>query len=370
MYTLIKVENKKDLKQFIKCQWNINKKDPNWIAPLKIQIKDFLSGKNNPLKENSLQELYVVLDGKKAVGRILCGVNQKLNEQKESNIGYFTLFESIDNKEVSNLLFEETKKYMIKMKVDKYIGPVSPTNGDDYRGNLVMGFNTKPMIFSSHNPEYYDKLYLNYGFKKDKDLLSFYVDGETIPIDRFEKSIQYAKEKYHFRTDRFDLKNLDREIRDIGVILDKTMKQWPHMAVPSVEEIRTIIAGFKPFIDVNLVYIARSDKDDSPIGFVAGIPDFNQLFEKMNGRMFPFGIFRMLFQKKSINKCKLLMQYVIPEYQRKGVNSAIYLDLMHAAVKRGYIGAEGGMVGEDNYASKNSVIDAGVVHYKTYIQNV
>jgi GNAT superfamily N-acetyltransferase len=60
------------------------------------------------------------------------------------------------------------------------------------------------------------------------------------------------------------------------------------------------------------------------------------------------------------------MQFVVPDYQRKGVNHAIFYRMYQTATARGYVSGDGSTIGETNKPSRLSVEKLGGRHYRTY----
>ncbi len=354
-----------DLKRFIGLPWEIYKDDQNWVPPLRRQQLKTLQGKNNPLLANGEHCFFLAFEGEKIVGRILVGINQKLNREKQKNEGFISLFETIDREEVAFALFEAATQWLKAHGITSMVGPVSPTNGDDNRGILIKGFDGSPVLMNAYNPAYYQGIFENYGFEKDMDLFAFYLDVNSLDDQRFGRVVAYAMQKYHFRIERFDRKQLDREIRDIKTILDLSMPAtWEHLTPPSLEEIQAEVRTLLQFMDPDLVYIARSGAD--PIGFVVALPDYNQVLKRLNGRLLPFGWAKYLWFKRRITGTRVFIQFVVPKFRNKAVNSAIYHRLMLASRKKGYTYGEGSAIAEMNKESIRSVEGAGGRLYRIY----
>lgn len=365
MINITEVKNKKELKTFINLPWILYKNDPNWVPPLKREMYKILSGKNNPLFLNGPHTLFIAYNNGKPAGRILVGINEKLNREKNKSEGYISLFESINDQKVAFSLFECAIKWLKDRGIKKVTGPVSPTNGDDYRGLLIKGFDGPPVLMNSYNPKYYEVFFNKYGFTKDIDLYAYYFDPATVPEERYGKVVEYAMKKFNFRVDKFDLKNIEGEIRDIKKILDLAMPEsWEHLTPPSLEELRAEVNGLKPFADPDLLYIARSGNE--PIGFVIALPDYNQVLKKLNGRLFPFGIFKYFWYKRKITGARVFAQFVVPKFRNKAVNGAIFYKLMVESKRKGYTYGEGSTIGEMNVESRRSVEGAGGKLYRIY----
>ena len=175
--------------------------------------------------------------------------------------------------------------------------------------------------------------------------------------------VSYAMRKYKFRIDRFDRNSWSG---DSGILksLDLAMPAtWEHLTPPSLAEIRAEFQTLVQFMDADLVYIARSGTE--PIGFVVGLPDYNQVLKRLNGRLFPFGWVKYLWYKRRITGARIFIQFVVPKFRNKAVNSAIYHRLMVAARQKGYIYGEGSAIAEMNKESIRSV-EGPAAGYRTY----
>lgn len=366
-YRIVEATDNRLLNQFINFPYELYKDDPNWVPPLKLLMKQTVRGKDNMLFSNGPHITYMLMNGKKVIGRLIAGIDERTNKDTDAKTGYITLFECINDKEASAMLFDYAVDWLRARGMEKIEGPVSPSAGDDYRALLSKGFNSPPVLFNNYNPEYYLDLFEDYGFTTKKNYYAFRFTGGSFPSDRFVKVVNYAMKKYDFRIDPVNLKEIDREIKDIREILVKTVTDiWPDFSIPSVEDIRKEANMLMKFLDPELVLIARKNKTDEPIGFVVGAPDYNQVFARMNGKLFPTGIFKLLYYRKKIDRIRIFMQFVIPEYQGRAVNASIFYYYMQNAKRKGIVEAEGSTIGEENAQSLRVLDATGGERYKMY----
>ncbi|EOD00734.1 GNAT family N-acetyltransferase [Caldisalinibacter kiritimatiensis] len=367
MIDIIEVKDKKGLKAFIDLPWELYKDDPNWVPPLKHSMYKTLKGINNPLFMCGPHTFFLAYKDNKPIGRILVGINEKLNKEKNKKEGYISLFESINDKKVAFSLLDQAINWLKERGMNSVTGPVSPTNGDDNRGLLVKGFDGPPVLMNSYNPSYYPEFFDQYGFVKDIDLLAYYFDPNTVPEKKFKRVVEYAMKKFDFRVDKFNFKNLDREIKDMKKVLDVSMPEsWEHLTPPSLEELNAEVNALKSFADPDLLYMARSNKDNEPIGFVIALPDYNQVLKKLNGKLLPFGFLKYLWYKHRITGMRIFVQFVVPKFRNKAVNGAIFYKLMVESKRKGYTYGEGSTIGEMNIESRRSVEGAGGQLYRIY----
>lgn len=363
---LKEVTNSSSLKDFINLPFTLYEMDKAWVPPLKSDFKKYVLGENNFLNEAGPNIKVVAYKGNTPVGRILVGINDLLNKAKGLKEGYISLFESIKDEDVAYSLLEFAEDWLRGKGIELIKGPLSLPGGDDNRGFLIDNFEDPTLIMNTYNKSYYNDYFINFGFTKYFDCYAYksYIQNDN--IERYERLVPYAMEKYKFRIDKIDLKNIDEELKDIKEIIEKSMpKEWDDFMPPSDSELELIKKQLVPFADPDLIYIARS-LDGKPIGFNITLPDYNQVLKKLNGKLLPFGIIKFLFYKRKINRLRFFVLFVVPEYRKKGVPSSIYLQSYIASVKKGYTFGEGSTIWEYNEDMKRDIEKFGGEIYKTY----
>jgi len=360
------VNSKKIEKQFIKLPWKIYDGDKCWVPPLISDFKKSIRGENNSLKESGTYSLIIAYKDNEPSGRLCVGINEHLNNAKKYKEGYIALFECINDYNVAKALFDYANNWLKDKGMERIIGPISLPNGDDYRGVLIDNFTDPTMIMNTYSKPYYKKFFERYGFNKYWDCYAYYYEIGNGIDERYKKYVPYAMEKYGFTVDKINLKNIDKEMMDIKSIIDRAMpEEWDDFIPPTEEEIKIIGKNIVPVADPDLIYIARA-KDGTPIGFNLALPDFNQALKHMNGRLFPIGFLKFLYYKRKIDRLRLFVLFVIPEYRKKGVPSAIYLKTYEASIRKGFKYGEGSTIWEYNKIMQRDIEKLGGKIYKTY----
>lgn len=361
-----KVTTKKEQKEFIMLPWSLYKGDPFWVPPLISDMKATLNPAKNALLNLGPYAYFLAYKDGKAVARLGVGADDRLNKAKNRCEGYFTLFECISDYNVAKAIFDEALGWLAEKGYDTVTGPQSPSNGDDYRGLLVKGFGSSPVLMDSYNPTYYADFIEKYGFAKQFDRLAFYYDLRSNVTERFERGVEYAMKRYQFHCDPLDLKKIDEELKGVKQIIDEAHPEWPDMIPPSWEEIHAEANKLLQLAVPELVWFARTNDNNRPIGFVMAMPDYNQVLKKMNGRLFPIGAIKFILYKRRITGARSFIMFVSPDYQKKGVSGALYMHGLQAALAKGYVYGEGGTIHEFNDKMVRDAIGAGGDHYKTY----
>lgn len=377
MLTLIsikEVNDKKTLNDFVDFIYENYKGDKNFVPPLRSDYIKYVQGVDNDLNEAGPNAKYICYDDGRVVGRLLVGVNNIINEYHGFKEGYISLFECVENYEYAEKLLDKAVEFLKSHGMTKVKGPLSLPGGEDNRGFIVDNFDAQPFIMNTYNKKYYNDFFIKYGFEKYFDCYAYKDTIENADIERYEKLVPYAMKKFDFRVDNINLSNVDKDAMDIMNVLERALpREWDDFAPPREEEIRKIVKQLVPFADSDLIFIARDNKTNEPIGFNITLPDYNQAIKKMNGKMFPFGFLKFLYYKRKINRLRFFVLFVVPEYRKKGVTSVMYLKTYLNALKKGYTELEGSTIWEYNRDMMNDVESFGAkinITYRIYQKDI
>jgi hypothetical protein len=118
--------------------------------------------------------------------------------------------------------------------------------------------------------------------------------------------------------------------------------------------------------DWNIVILAEDR--GKPVGFAFGLPNYNEVFIKMNGRLLPFGLLKLLYYKKmrKITGIRAVVFGILKEYRMSGLSYMLYWQLEKNSLERGYTWAETSWQLEDNDAINRFAASIGGEVYKKY----
>ena len=77
--------------------------------------------------------------------------------------------------------------------------------------------------------------------------------------------------------------------------------------------------GQRRFIVVDPQLVRIAEADGKPVAFALGLPDMNYAIKHANGRLFPFGWFRLIRKKSEMKRVRLVSTNVLPEFQLMGM---------------------------------------------------
>ena len=357
------VENKKDLKDFIKFPWKVYQVNPYWVPPLICEVKKLLDERKHPFWKHAQRELYLARKNGEVIGRIAAIIDYNYNNIHRERTGYFGFFECTDDFETARLLWDEAKKWLKPKGADIIRGPVNPSMNDEC-GFLIEGFDKPPVVMMPYTQPYYLDLAEKYGFKKAKDLYALLKKGEDGIPPRIEKLVERIKKNTGVKVRSFDVKNFRRDVQFIKDIYNSAWeKNWGF--VPMTEEEMDLTAKeLRQFMDPELVLFAEID--NKPVGVTVTVPDINQVFKKLNGRLGPVGIFKFLYYRKKIDGLRSLIAGVKKEYRNTGIIAVLYYETEKNAARLGYKWDELGWNLEDNDLINKFDMAAGAKIYKKY----
>lgn len=362
-----KVEHDSDKNKFINLPWKIYADYPAWVPPLKFDVKNNLNPDKNPFFTHAKVELYLAEVEGRLVGRIMAIVNDNHNKFYNDKIGFFGFFECINDKRVSKALFDTAYKFLKDNGMDTMRGPVNPSTNDEC-GLLIDAFDKPPVMLMTYNPEYYISLLEDYGFAKAKDLYAFFIPSEVIKNEQkmaqLERISNMVTKREKITLRHVNLKDFENEVQRVREIYNNAWQDNWGFVPMTEDEFKYIAKTLKAVVDKDFVVFA--EVDGKAIGFSLALPDFNQVLHKMNGTLFPTGLFKLLYYKGKIDLLRVIIMGVNKEYQHKGIDAIFYQDVIKAGNRKGYRGAEISWVLEDNFAMKQTSEKLGAHVYKTY----
>lgn len=364
MLEIKKANSRKLRKAFLDLPLKIYKDYPLWVPPFSHEMKSIVKGKGSNLLANGPFEFFVAIENEEVVGRICVGIDETLNKGKNLKHAYFTLFESINDKRVAKKLLRSAEVWAKKRGMNYIKGPVSPTNGDDFRGLLVDNFKTPPSIFMPYNPDYYVDFFDN----RDVYLkyLAFNYKLDRIITDREFRLVEIAMKRFNYTIEIADFSDLKKLANDLYLITKESMPIWEEDLIPpTFEELYETAKVMKIVADKKLVIIARSE--GRPIGYFVGLPDFSDIIRDIKGKLLPFGWLSLLLKKKNIEKARGAILFVIPEFRNMGVPTAMFAEAYKNAQEAGYTDIEASSISWKNPQSIAEAVRSGGEHYKTYI---
>jgi GNAT superfamily N-acetyltransferase len=355
------------LRPFIDFAWKVNARDPNWVAPLRMAVEPALDRARHPFHKHADVAYFVAERGGEMVGRIAAIVNHRHNEFHEDRVGFFGLFEAVDDAGVARALVDAAAGWVKARGMDTLRGPVNLSTNEEVAspGVLVEGFGTPPTVTMSHNPPYYGALMEASGLSKSKDLLAYWI-GSPIPPERLVRGVERMTRREGVTLRSMKMSRLAEEVAIMEAIYNSAWaRNWGFVPMTS-EEFAYVAKDMKSIADPDLCIIA--EKDGEPVGFAVSLPDINQALRHIpDGKLFPFGLFKFLWYKRKVSSARIMTLGLRPEFQKSsGIGAAMYLRTFQVAGEKGYNTGEASWILEDNFLMIQALEKVGFQQYKTY----
>lgn len=348
--TVTRVQNKRAFKEFLHFPLTLYKDMPAFVPPLLMDDADTLDPKKNPAYEFCDAAMYLAYKDGKLAGRVAAIVNRKANAAWNHDEVRFGWFDFIDDREVSKALLEAVEAFGKERGMTTVLGPLGFTDFDP-EGMLVEGFEYLSSMALHHNWPYYKDHMEALGYAKDVDWLEYRIYiGDTIP-DKYIRVAKVVEERYGLKLRKIT----KREVRktDVGYklfdLINETYSSLYNFTVLPKKMVDKYVGFYLGVLDLKFVSLVE-DKDHNIVGFGVVMPSITRALKKCNGKLFPFGwfhILRAMYWKYEEN-FEMLLIGVKPEYQKKGVNSIVFVDLMKELLKGGFVYGESNAELESN----------------------
>lgn len=326
---VVEVGSKSTINEFIQFPVRLYKNEKSWIRPLDKDIESVFDPKKNKTFRNGKCIRWILQDDNgKTIGRIAAFVNEKTvtkdNDQPTGGVGFF---ECIDDQEAANFLFDTAKKWLEAEGMEAMDGPVNFGERDKWWGCLVDGFEIEPNYNCNYNFPYYQQLFENYGFQTYFKQFTF---GRKVRapfsqklMEKGEKIMSDPDSGYTF--EHLKLKNLDKYTEDFRVVYNKAWARHAGVSKMTSLQAKAIMKQMKPIIDEKIIWFGYHSGE--PVAFYINLPEVNQIFKYVNGKLDWIGKLKFVYHKwrKSCNKMLGLVFGIAPEHQGKGVEGALVL---------------------------------------------
>jgi hypothetical protein len=331
--TLKQVTSRKGLRDFIRFPFSIYENNPYWLPPIFFDEKNFHNPKKNKALRNNDTIMFLAYKNGKLSGRIMGIIHRVYNEVTGKKRARFFKFDCFNDQEVAHALIKAVEDWGIAKGMNEIIGPFGFSDKDP-QGLLINGFDVRAAIVAPYNDPYYIDLVENEGYTKDVDLFEYKIPvPEKIPefYRRIHERVSVNKDIQFI-----PLKNkkvLKPYIMPVMRLINETFKDIYGSYEMDEEEMRKFADDYMMILDVDFTIII-ADKG-VPISFFIAVPDVGPALQKTGGKLFPFGIFRILKQMKKTDFIVLMIGGIKPSHQGMGIDVLMGVKMLEACARRG-----------------------------------
>ncbi len=341
MIEVVKVESKKNVKDFVMFPFELYKDCEYWVPPIINEEIDAMDMNKNPVFKNAEAEFYLAYKDNKIVGRIAAIVNWVEIEEQKKNKLRFGWYDTIDDINVSKALMDKVLEFGKSRKLEFVDGPVGFSNMDK-AGLLIEGYDElNTMITWYHYP--YQKEHLNkLGFSKLAEWVEYKIkifSAEEAPekVKKFSKIIQ---ERYNLKVVNFkSTKEIIPYVDKMFELLNVTYSNLQTYVTIKQYQIDFYKEKFIKYIHPDFIKCCL-DENDNLIAFLITMPSFSRALKKINGKIGLMGYFHLFKAQHFNDRVSLYLIGVDPKYQSKGVTAVIFNELQQTFNNRGIVEVE------------------------------
>ena len=341
MIEVIKVESKKNVKDFVMFPFELYKDCEYWVPPIINEEIDAMDKKKNPVFKNAEAEFYLAYKDNKIVGRIAAIVNWVEIEEQKKNKLRFGWYDTIDDINVSKALMDKVLEFGKSRKLEFVDGPVGFSNMDK-AGLLIEGYDElNTMITWYHYP--YQKEHLNkLGFSKLAEWVEYKIkifSAEESPekVRKFSKIVQ---ERYNLKVVNFkSTKEIIPYVDKMFELLNVTYSNLQTYVTIKQYQIDFYKEKFIKYMHPDFIKCCL-DENNNLIAFLITMPSFSRALKKINGKIGLMGYFHLFKAQHFNDRVSLYLIGVDPKYQSKGVTAVIFNELQQTFNNRGIVEVE------------------------------
>lgn len=344
------VTTKKQKWAWVKFPNRLYKDSAAFVPFLGMDEFETFTKEKNPAYAFCETRLFLAYKDGKIAGRIAGLINHAYNKKWGKSAIRFTRFDFIDDFEVSRALFDKVVDWGKENGLTEIMGPIGFTDMD-HEGMLVEGFDAFNMSITFYNHPYYLTHMEKLGVRKDIDWIEFKIKVPDETDGRIERIANHIMKKGHYQVVTYtDRKVLYKEAFEAFGLIDVAFSKLYGTVPLTPEVIKNAIDGYIPL--VNLDYICSvKDKEGRIVAFGVLVPSIAKALKKSNGKLFPFGIFRMLRALKGKNDTlEMFFVAVDPALQMQGIPAILINALLKNIIKNGVKYCETGPMLETNGA--------------------
>ncbi len=373
---IVKVSSRRQLKKVVSFPWKIYKDDPYWVPPLiSSQIKRLTPETSRFFKLGEAEVFYAMRQGA-MVGTIVPWMNHRMNEYLNEKGAGFGFFETINDPDVAGALLNAACNWAKERGAGYIRGPLyfSP---EDSPGVLVKGFDHIPAPMVGHTPEYYPSLLEQFGFRKYRDAFAYAVSLEAFngSLENIPKNLlqlaMAAEKRYNIVVRNIRMEHWNKELQAALYIINSALGYQREGVPMDDQEFIKMANDLKHIIDPKLIFVA--EVKDEPVGLFIAMPNINEVLQKMNGRLFPFGWYYFLRRHRYIHTVSTKILGVLKDYRRRGVDALLYKYIADELMRRGHSWLDFSLVAEENVMANRLVTRFGGTVYqvcRTYHLNL
>jgi hypothetical protein len=324
----------KELKEFVKFPDKLYRDSKYYVPSLHKGQLATLSKDHNPAFGHCEARYWLATSGDRIVGRVAGIINHRYNQERNVSSIRFGWLDFVRDEEVLQVLMQAVEDWGKERNMAIIHGPLGFTSFDA-SGVLVEGFDEWPTSFGRYNHPYYDELLTVAGYCKEVDWVEFNIRIPPEMPQRVLLAAELIKKRYSVRHASLKTKNdLKAYAGQVFGLLNIVYRHLYGFSTLTPEQIEGLTGEFMSMIHPDFVSVVLNEKDEL-VAFGLVMPSLTRALKKSRGRLYPFGLIRILRALRQNDTVDMLLIGVKPEYQNKGIHALVFEKIGMTFYKRG-----------------------------------
>ena len=292
-------EDKRERKRFVMLEPKLFRDERLYVPPIASDVNKYLRGRS-PFYEQMDYSLFVASNNRD-LARCAALINRRWQRDKGENAGFIGYFAAapIAWAEAGEML-AAAERWLSERGADRVIAPF---NGAAFHGlgALTNAFDEEPIFPYPWQPPYYPKLLESAGYRPTYPFWVYDVDFSS---ERYRTVSHRALTDSRCTVRPLDKKHWVNEFETLRTVFNETFRdEWEFHKMTN-PEFREVFDQFKPVLDPRTILFAEVDGE--PAGFCFGMPGWTPLFRKLNGKMGPLQIVRVMLRANRYDSAGLI----------------------------------------------------------------
>ncbi len=340
------VITRSDLRAFIYLPAKIHKNDKSWLPPIYMDEWElFDKKKNNSFSYADTIMCLAKRDGS-YVGRIMGIISHRYNDFRNEKDGRFCFLEAVNDHEVVNQLINKVAGWASERGMVRLVGPLGFSDKDP-QGFQIEGFGYHSIITTPTNSSYLPEILNASGFEKKVDLVNYLVTIPEVLPPLFQKVLPRLGNNNSLKLIEF---KSTRELKPyiIGVLqlMNDTFTEIYGFVPLTDREKSELAKRYLPILDPAFIKVVKSG--DKLIAFAIGMPDISEGIRKAGGRLFPFGIIKIIRASRRSKNLIMMLGGILKEYRGQGIDVMMGAKILQSAINKGMETIDSHLVLETN----------------------
>ena len=336
------VSTGKEMSTFVRFGNRLYKGNKYYVPSMPMDDLNTLNPKKNGAFDFSEAQCFLAYKDGEVVGRVAAIINHKANESWGVKQVRFGWIDFIDDLEVSAALLDAVEKFGRERGMTQIVGPLGFTDFDP-EGMLVEGFDRLSTMALIYNYPYYPEHMKKHGYYKETGWVEYRI---TLPEQMPEKHVKYAeiiKKRYNLKIRKMTRSQIRKERygHKLFQLINDTYCVLYGYSLLSEKQIDQYVDMYLSIVDTKMLTFVENEQGELVAAGIS-IPSLSEALQKCNGEIFPFGwwhLLKAMYWKKP-DTLDLLLIGIRPDYQNKGLNSLVFVDLFDNYKKLGFKYAE------------------------------